>query len=87
MDSYASQRIAKHWSCDQFPITGRRKFDGSIRCKVDDDSIDSSGCECFHSTVDHDRALAVLSLQRNHVRRNAWGDNDAGGSAGLDLVS
>ena len=86
MDSNPSQRIAKYRSCDQFPVASRMKFDGSIRRKVDDDIIDSSGCECVPTTVDHDRTLAVLSLQWNHVCWDARGDDDAGGSARINLV-
>ena len=80
------ERVVESGGGGKFIITDHRQYDGPNRCTMDHDRIGLTGSRCVLTSCDDDRALAVLSLQHRHVRRNTRGNYDARWSAGAHLV-
>ena len=80
------ERVVESGGCGKFSITDHRQHDGPNRCTMDHDRIGPTGSRCVLTSCNDDRALAVLSLQHRHVRRNTRGNYDARGSTGAHLV-
>ena len=80
------ERVVKPGGCGKFIITDHRYHDGQNRCTVDHDRVSPACSHCVLTSLNDDRALAVLSLQHHHVRRNTRGNYDARWSAGTHMV-